>query len=150
MCVYLSAKYCTYIMLICYGTTVDVLLSKLCFTTEKSRKMGLNSNAKKYSIPKPEKVEYLCLNNSCRRLNAGDDQDVTSANHITISNGSIDFYIKNFVQVCRLNEEDTKNSHDWQWINSVTKKFEDSEDVCLDFEQHILDLLLEQVMDELC
>lgn len=58
-------------------------------------------------------------------------------------------YIKNFVEVCRLNEEDTKNSHDWRCIETDTIKFEDSADICLNFEQYILDMLLQQVVDEL-
>ncbi|KAK1365520.1 VARLMGL domain-containing protein [Heracleum sosnowskyi] len=125
-------------------------------TSEISRKIGLNSNTKKNSIPKPEKVEYPCPSNSYRRSNGSDDQEVTSANQITKSDGlmkskEIDFlYMKNFFEVCRLNEEDTKNSHDWRWIKTETVKFEDSEDICLDFEQHILDMLLQQVVDELC
>lgn len=61
----------------------------------------------------------------------------------------IDFYIKNFVQVRRLNDEDTKNSHDWRWIKTETIKFDDSDDICLELEQYVLDMLLQQVVDEL-
>lgn len=117
-------------------------------STGNSRKIGLNLSDKKYSVPKLEKIEYACPNNSHK------SEEVASANQITKSDGwmkskEMDFYIKNLVEVCRLNEEDTKNCDDWGWIETKTIKFEDSEDICLDFEQHILDMLLQQVVDEL-
>ncbi|KAL8120114.1 uncharacterized protein LOC141724613 [Apium graveolens] len=123
-------------------------------TSGNSRKIGLNSSAKKYSVTKLENIEYACPINSYKRSNASDDEEAANANQNRKSDGSmkskeINFYIKNFVHICRLNEEDTESSHDWGWITTETIKFDDLEDICLDFEQHILDMLLQQVVDEL-
>lgn len=133
------------------GSSSDSLTT----TSENSRKKGLNNipNPKKHSIPKLEKVEYPCRSNSFGRLNVDDDQEVTS--QITKSDSSmkckeVEFYVKNFVEVCRLNEEDTQSSNNWPWIKSKVIEIDDCEDICLDTEQHVLDMLLQQLVDELC
>ncbi|KAL1808131.1 hypothetical protein ACET3Z_025121 [Daucus carota] len=80
---------------------------------------------------------------------------VTRENQITESEDLVkskvmNFYIKNLAEVCRLNEEDAESCHDWKWIKPESLKFDDSGDICLEFEQCILDTLLQQLVDELC
>ncbi|KAK4432275.1 hypothetical protein Salat_0989600 [Sesamum alatum] len=56
------------------------------------------------------------------------------------------FYYKRMVEdICGLTEDDVKEN----WMHGVMLKFEDFEEICQQFGQEILQLLLEQLVDEL-
>lgn len=58
-----------------------------------------------------------------------------------------DYYMKVIGEICRLTEEDLNESH---WVAAVrTGENSRFEDLCLQFEQEVLQLLLDQLVHEL-
>ncbi|XP_016437561.1 uncharacterized protein LOC107763589 [Nicotiana tabacum] len=64
-------------------------------------------------------------------------------------NKETDYYLKVLGEICRLTEEELNESYRVATRNSGNFKFEDFEDLCLNFGQEILELLLDQVVHEL-
>lgn len=55
------------------------------------------------------------------------------------------YYTRMVQEICMLTEEDVKEN----WIHGMVLKFEDFEEICQQFGQEILEVLLKQVVDEL-
>lgn len=127
------------------------------------------NSGKKNSTPKvvDKHFDYPCVNSVIRKsINAAvhDQEEVRRAIHITTKSKNlmmmrrrrgIEFYIDKLVEVCRLTDEDTKvsNNNNWPWISSRSDQvieFDDYQDICFDFGQEILEMLVQQVVDQLC
>ncbi|KAA8517785.1 hypothetical protein F0562_015254 [Nyssa sinensis] len=115
--------------------------------SEETRLMGLNRRAK--SSSKICNCDYPSPN-IVSTLNADDDHELGTINNKAEKSVKIqeieEYYTQLLCEICRLTEEDMKESN---WVTPKVLKFEDFEEICMEFGQQILELLVKQVVDEL-
>ncbi|KAL0336755.1 UNVERIFIED_CONTAM: hypothetical protein Scaly_1950600 [Sesamum calycinum] len=70
---------------------------------------------------------------------------ITGKSRRKASNKESCYYKRMVEDICRLTDENVKEN----WMHGVMLKFEDFEEICQQFGQEILELLLEQLVDEL-
>ncbi|KAL0344454.1 UNVERIFIED_CONTAM: hypothetical protein Sradi_4276700 [Sesamum radiatum] len=70
---------------------------------------------------------------------------IAGKNRRKVSNKESCYYKRMVEEICRLTDDNVKEN----WMHGVMLKFEDFEEICQQFEQEILELLLEQLVDEL-
>ncbi|KDP24438.1 hypothetical protein JCGZ_25002 [Jatropha curcas] len=90
-----------------------------------------NSNPEKKFPPKATDFEY-CFSHPARLLNTCDN--------------ATKYYTEVVRELCKLTEEDMKES---KWVSENVLQLESFEEMCLDFGQQILDVLVKQLVEEL-
>lgn len=102
------------------------------FVTEPSKSMELNLNRKssgRASYADDLREGVVMKNKDCDSMDISERQ----------------YYKEVLGNLCRLTENDIKESN---WIAKNFLGFEGFEEVCMEFEQQVLDVLLNQVVDE--
>lgn len=117
------------------------------FLTAESRSLELKSE-KKWSS-KSVKHDSPAMNFSARiSITEGlGKQEYTKRNFESTGIEETEYYMELVGKPCKLTEEDIKFSN---WIEPKTVfTFEDFEDICAEFGEQLLDLMMHQVADEL-
>lgn len=108
----------------------------------------MDFDSKKISSPKNKNFGYPNPHPT-RIFNTGDrveQKAIKENDYGSTENRDKEYYIELVKKLCRLTEEDIKESN---WIAKNALEFECSEEIFTEFGQQILDLLLYQVVEEL-
>lgn len=111
------------------------------FSAGHSRKMG---SKRKKSSSKLANWDYPAPN--LIRISNTEDQEQRAIKKKENKQSKKDYYTEMFSKVCKLTEEEMKES---KWEAKEASKTEYFEEICTEFEQQILNLLLHQVVNEL-
>ncbi|KAJ0028719.1 hypothetical protein Pint_34860 [Pistacia integerrima] len=106
----------------------------------------LDLNFERKSSVKTMYSDYPSANS--KRILSNDDlrlRVVNKRDNESMDNQITDYYKKMVAKLCRITEESIMQSN---WMPKKELNFEDFEEICMQFGQHILDTLLQQVVDE--